>query len=262
MAKGKKVDEDDDDDGEEVTLALSWGVRDKFIWAKNRLGNKFIDCPQAKKGKRKKGNIRIAKRFSTARVVLCLSFLHEHYIISRLTAGRIPKRILMTIGRSQVSLGRIPSTKFALGHLVKAPVRERGPLYRATSFLSFFHSNGCIHQFAGQQEATFCFLPAGSVLFFLQRVLLFWQIIDKGLTSAAQTKGAQVFSVPPCLSSLPLFWYSSSGSLKKRTCHLAYRAKKKRELISCRLITDTSTHCPTYLPRSLPPSRCVLFMLY
>lgn len=158
MAKGKKVDEDDDDDGEEVTLALSWGVRDKFIWAKNRLGNKFIDCPQAKKGKRKKGNIRIAKRFSTARVVLCLSFLHEHYIISRLTAGRIPKRILMTIGRSQVSLGRIPSTKFALGHLVKAPVRERGPLYRATSFLSFFLSFKRMH-------SSIC-RPTGSNLLF------------------------------------------------------------------------------------------------
>lgn len=232
MAKGKKVDEDDDD-GEEVTLALSWGVRDKFIWAKNRLGNKFIDCPQAKKGKRKKGNIRIAKRFSTARVVLCLSFLHEHYIISRLTAGRIPKRILMTIGRSQVSLGRIPSTKFALGHLVKAPVRERGPLYRATSFLSFFLSFKRMHSsICRPTGSNLLFFTSGfcSVLFFLQRVLLFWQIIDKGLTSAAQTKGAQVFSVSPCLSSLPLFWYSSSGSLKKRTCHLAYRAKKRERI--------------------------------
>lgn len=232
MAKGKKVDEDDDDDGEEVTLALSWGVRDKFIWAKNRLGNKFIDCPQAKKGKRKKGNIRIAKRFSTARVVLCLSFLHEHYIISRLTAGRIPKRIMMTIGRSQVSLGRIPSTKFALGHLVKAPVRERGPLYRATSFLSFFLSFKRMHSsICRPTGSNLLFFTSGfcSLIFFFFQRVLFWQIIDKGLTSAAQTKGAQVFSVPPCLSSLPLFWYSSFRSLKKRTCHLAYRAKKKRE---------------------------------
>lgn len=169
----------------------------------------------------------------------------------------------MTIGRSQVSLGRIPLTKFALGHLVKAPVRERGPLYRATSFLSFIQTDAFINLPANRKQPSVFTSGFCSVLFFLQRVLLFWQIIDKGLTSAAQTKGAQVFSVSPCLSSLPLFWCSSSGSLKKRTCHLAYRAKKKeRELISCRLITDTSTHCPTYLRRSLPPSRYVLFMLY
>lgn len=204
MAKGKKVDEDDDDDGKEVTLALSWGVRDKFIWAKNRLGNKFIDCPQAKKGKRKKGNIRIAKRFSTARVVLCLSFLHEHYIISRLTAGRIPKRILMTIGRSQVSLGRIPSTKFALGHLVKAPVRERGPLYPATSFLSFFLSFKRMH-------SSICRPTGSNLLFFTSGFcsLIFFFFCSgfffgKSLTRVSHLPHKQ--KVPKSsLSPLPLF---------------------------------------------------------
>lgn len=267
MAKGKKVDEDDDDDGEEVTLALSWGVRDKFIWAKNRLGNKFIDCPQAKKGKRKKGNIRIAKRFSTARVVLCLSFLHEHYIISRLTAGRIPKRILMTIGRSQVSLGRIPSTKFALGHLVKAPVRERGPLYRATSFLSFFLSFKRMHSsICRPTGSNLLFFTSGFCSFFLFFFCSGFFFFGKSLTRVSHLPHKQ--KVPKSSLSPPatlLCPFSGTPRLvlwKNALVIWHIEPKKERELISCRLITDTSTHCPTYLPRSLAPSRCVLFMLY
>lgn len=171
----------------------------------------------------------------------------------------------MPIGRSQVSLGRIPSTKFALGHLVKAPVRDRSPLYRATSFLSFIQTDAFINLPANRKQPSV----------FYQRVLFFSFFFLAGSSFLANhwqgshicrtNKRCPSLLCPPCLSSLPLFSYSSSGSLKKRTCHLAYRAKKKeRELISCRLIADTSTHCPTYLPRSLPPSpsRCVLFMLY
>lgn len=82
----------------------------------------------------------------------------------------------MTIGRSldrKYPLAGSLQRNFALGHLVKAPVRERGPpLYRTTSFLSFIQTDAFINLPANRKQPS-VFFTSGfcSFLFFFGKSL-------------------------------------------------------------------------------------------